>query len=320
MQVFISYLARDRPVADDLAAKLNEAGIATWFDSQIEIGQRWREELIQQLNQSSAVIVIFSPNSLESTWVQNEWSTVLDKSRRVIPVLVGGVRPADIEGVTPNLEFVDLGQDYDRGIQKIITTLQSVDQERAPSIATTVDVAKLIDERLDKIIDARIDRRLRQLGITAPSVNDPHQIDDKLVFVVTAYSPDMEPAFEAIKAAAESVSLYAERVMDVQGDYKISDQIMDMIKRAYLVVADLTHERPNAYFELGYARGLGKRLITIAREGTEIHFDVHHWTLEQYADSRPLEAYLTERFQYELRTDNRKEIAVQAGASEGTTL
>ena len=51
-----------------------------------------------------------------------------------------------------------------------------------------------------------------------------------------------------------------------------------MILSSRLVVADLTHERPNAYFELGYARGLGKTVITIARRDSNIHFDVKDWT------------------------------------------
>lgn len=63
---------------------------------------------------------------------------------------------------------------------------------------------------------------------------------------------------------------------------------------------DLSHERPNVYFELGFARGLGKAVITIAREGTSIHFDVKDWTFISYIDSRLLERDLKKRFQFEL--------------------
>src|SRR5215472_8908980 len=66
----------------------------------------------------------------------------------------------------------------------------------------------------------------------------------------------------------------AERVKDVQGDYRITETILAMIRQARFVVADLTHERPNVYFELGYARGLGKTVITLLRAGTIAHFDV----------------------------------------------
>jgi len=113
----------------------------------------------------------------------------------------------------------------------------------------------------------------------------------------------MDAIYLAISGAAEAVGLRAERVKDVKGDYRITDQIMAMINRARLIVADLTHERPNVYFELGYARGLGKKVITILRAGTVAHFDVRDWTHLEYFDSRPLEVDLIEQLKYELQRD-----------------
>ena len=77
-----------------------------------------------------------------------------------------------------------------------------------------------------------------------------------------------------------------------------------MIQGCFLVVADLTYERPNVYFELGYARGIGKTVVTAAREGTALHFDVKDWTCVLYNDSRTLEKHLRERFDYELKRTN----------------
>lgn len=126
------------------------------------------------------------------------------------------------------------------------------------------------------------------------------QIDPKLVFVVTPFTSDLDPIFEGISAAGSSVGLNVKRVKDIQGDYRITDEIVRMLHTAWLIVVDLTHERPNVYFELGYARGLGKTVVTIAREGTPIHFDVKDWVYIPYADSRLLERDLKKRFEYEL--------------------
>jgi hypothetical protein len=73
-----------------------------------------------------------------------------------------------------------------------------------------------------------------------------------------------------------------------------------MIEISRFVVVDLTHERPNVYFELGYARGLDKTVVSIARQGTMIHFDVKDWTYIPYIDSRLLERDLRKRFEFEL--------------------
>lgn len=129
----------------------------------------------------------------------------------------------------------------------------------------------------------------------------PAVADDKLVFVVSSFTPEMEPSYQAIVAAAEAVGLRAERVKDVQGDYRITEKILAMISKARFVIADLTYERPNVYFELGYARGLGKTVITILRAGTTAHFDVRDWTYLEYFDSRPLENDLLDRFRFELQ-------------------
>jgi hypothetical protein len=140
------------------------------------------------------------------------------------------------------------------------------------------------------------------LGCTAeiprPGLRCP---DDGLVFVISPFAPEMDAIYLAISGAAKAVGLRAERVKDMKGDYRITDQILAMIGRARLVIADLTHERPNVYFELGYARGLGKKVITILRAGTTAHFDVHDWTYLEYFDSRPLETDLTEQLKFELR-------------------
>jgi hypothetical protein len=76
---------------------------------------------------------------------------------------------------------------------------------------------------------------------------------------------------------------------------------MEMILSSRLVVVDLSHERPNVYFELGYARASGKTVITIARRKTKIHFDVKDWTYIPYIDSRTLERDLSERLKNELQ-------------------
>lgn len=98
----------------------------------------------------------------------------------------------------------------------------------------------------------------------------------RFVFVIMPVRNDMEHIYAGIEAAAdrEDIKFRVERVQDIRGDYRITERIIDLIHKARFIVADLTYERPNVYFELGYARGLGKMVTTIAREGTKLHFDV----------------------------------------------
>jgi hypothetical protein len=53
-------------------------------------------------------------------------------------------------------------------------------------------------------------------------------------------------------------------------------EITESIERAEFLVFDLSYERPNVYYELGYAHGVGNEapeILLIAREGTSVHFD-----------------------------------------------
>jgi nucleoside 2-deoxyribosyltransferase len=62
---------------------------------------------------------------------------------------------------------------------------------------------------------------------------------------------------------------------------KIDDAIIAMIRRSRFVVADLTRQRPNVYFEAGFALGLGLRVIWTCRKdeiySNEVHFDTRQY-------------------------------------------
>lgn len=79
-----------------------------------------------------------------------------------------------------------------------------------------------------------------------------------------------------------------------KGDAMILTKIVENIKKAEIIVADLSYERPNCYFELGYAIALGKKLILTARTGTTIHFDVSGYDILYYSDGQDLYMKLKE--------------------------
>jgi hypothetical protein len=119
-----------------------------------------------------------------------------------------------------------------------------------------------------------------------------------VAFVAMSFREEEEPAlvdyFRAIKRAVEGVSLPIKlrRIDFVEGDYEISQQIMDEIDRAEIVITDFTLSARNVYFELGYARGKQKRIIQTARKETTLEFDVRNWRTVFYRNATELEEKL----------------------------
>jgi nucleoside 2-deoxyribosyltransferase len=56
---------------------------------------------------------------------------------------------------------------------------------------------------------------------------------------------------------------------------RIVPTIFDSIRRCAFIVADVTDARSNVYYELGYARALGKTVIQTAHDGINLPFDVY---------------------------------------------
>jgi hypothetical protein len=113
-----------------------------------------------------------------------------------------------------------------------------------------------------------------------------NQDDDSLVDVL-----------EAIKSAAARCGIVAERIDEQQSNDRISDRMLDSIRRAKYIIADLTLARPNVFFEAGYGHGLGKTPIYVARQGTRIEFDVHDYPVLFYRNLKELRDKLAERLQ-----------------------
>lgn len=126
-------------------------------------------------------------------------------------------------------------------------------------------------------------------------------IDKNYFFIAMSMSPkndELRQVHKIFKLSVKSVnSNYTiDRVDDIQDDFRITEKILECIRKTNILICDLTEERPSVYYELGYARGMGKRVILTAKEGTELHFDIKDENVIFYKDSFNLEEKFTTRF------------------------
>lgn len=98
------------------------------------------------------------------------------------------------------------------------------------------------------------------------------------VFVVMPFDdrPHLRDAYNTFRRVCDDKNFSAVKVdHDLDNQQRIVPAIFSGIKRAAFVIAEVSGARPNVYYELGYARALGKPVIQTAFEGTELPFDVY---------------------------------------------
>lgn len=123
---------------------------------------------------------------------------------------------------------------------------------------------------------------------------------DNQIFVMMNFNSKMEDVLREFKLAAAKVnpSLIVKRLDEQKGSYQITDKILENIRKADLIICDLTHERPNVYYELGYARALGKRIISCAHEDTVLHFDIRNFRTLLYKNMSDLGRQMSDEISY----------------------
>ena len=91
-RIFLSYARDDADAAKQLAGCISEAGHEVWWDRHLHAGSRFAAEIDKALKDAEAVVVLWSPTSIDSAWVQDEAAEGRD-SGRLVPVSLGSVKP-----------------------------------------------------------------------------------------------------------------------------------------------------------------------------------------------------------------------------------
>lgn len=118
---------------------------------------------------------------------------------------------------------------------------------------------------------------------------------------------ELEDVSNVIKEVCSDFNIKADRADDIQHEEKITDVILDRITTSEFLIGDLTGERPNVYYEIGYAHALNKRPILFRRKGTRLHFDLSVHNVPEYRNITELKNLLTIRFQAIMGSEKRIE-------------
>ena len=79
---------------------------------------------------------------------------------------------------------------------------------------------------------------------------------------------------EAIRKGIYGAGYNAIFIDEVEHIEFITPELLKHIRDSKFVVVDLTHQNNGAYFEEGYAMGIGKPVIQLCKDGVKLHFDI----------------------------------------------
>jgi hypothetical protein len=115
MQVFISHSSNDKDLVRRIADVLKESGMDVWDDTrEILPGDNWAEKIAKALEESQAMVVLLTPDTLNSKWMSWDIQYALGQmayNKRIIPVLIGDpedVPKQDIPWILRHLKMVYL--------------------------------------------------------------------------------------------------------------------------------------------------------------------------------------------------------------------
>jgi len=119
------------------------------------------------------------------------------------------------------------------------------------------------------------------------------------VLVVMSYAdrPDLKDAYGTFGRVCRELGYTCGRVNEKNAGTRILPDILERIRLAAFIIVDLTDLRPNVFYELGYADGLGRKVIVTAKRGTELPFDVKDIPTILWESQVDLEQDLEKRIQ-----------------------
>ncbi|WP_378732750.1 toll/interleukin-1 receptor domain-containing protein [Nocardia brasiliensis] len=125
--VFISHSSQDKQLAVWLSVDLSAAGHVPWLDEwRIRAGDSIPAKIAHGIDECEFLLLLLSPNSVRSGWVEREWSTkywseVEHGKVVVIPVLLAD---CEIPTLLRTKKYADLRNDYRDGLDQVLDVLR----------------------------------------------------------------------------------------------------------------------------------------------------------------------------------------------------
>jgi len=215
-QVFLSYASADKEVARKITDQLRAQGVRVWFDEyELQAGDSIAEAIEQAISASDYLIVLLSPHSVNSRWVQQELNAALTRELITRDVTLLPVLIADCE-IPPLLAsrcYLDLRSDLEQGVKQLVEQIGLI-----PDI---------VFSRLDaKSFEQLIVDLLRAIGFT--EIEREWKVADRRVDIKALYSRTDPFGAEVTETWLVEVKFYRKSRADLRSIHQLVTYLLTL--------------------------------------------------------------------------------------------
>ncbi len=128
-QIFISYKSTERYAISALAKRLEQQGWNVWYDQRLVGGQRWWEEILQNVRTTDLFIFALTPASFRSVPCQAEYRYAHALRKQILPILLeGGVDVHLLPEELQKIQFVDYRTNDAAAWQSLLLAISKLPQ------------------------------------------------------------------------------------------------------------------------------------------------------------------------------------------------
>lgn len=145
------------------------------------------------------------------------------------------------------------------------------------------DVFQRLQERLKYLLNCRLvsyvdgDYFLGEAAIINSAYSEPNRVKNLVldhIFIAMPYAREFNNLYYfGIKQTVERLGRKCERVDQEKFTGDVVQRIKERISSSHSVIADLTGNNPNVFYEVGFADGCGKKIILLSQQQDNIPFD-----------------------------------------------
>jgi len=122
-KIFISYSRKDIDFARKLSGALEKADYDVWWDiTDLRGGDDWVRTIPANIADSKYMIVVITPNSVESEWVRKEYTQALNLRKKIIPIMLV---PTSVPFALNTINYVNFAVgEYEDNFKNLLSPLE----------------------------------------------------------------------------------------------------------------------------------------------------------------------------------------------------